>query len=248
MSVHDTKTVLIAGATSDIALAFAHEFAAGGASVQLAGRNIKALEREQADLRATYDAEISVHELDILDFSSFKAFFNALQPLPDIIICAVGYMGNQEETAGEIELSRNVIDTNFSGPAIFMETAASILAPLSGDKALVGISSVAGDRGRAKNYVYGSAKAGFSQYLSGMRQKYSQTNLHIMTVKPGFVDTAATKHMELPGVLTSSSKSLASAVIKAIRKKRQIYYPWKWLLIMLIIKILPERIFMKMQF
>jgi decaprenylphospho-beta-D-erythro-pentofuranosid-2-ulose 2-reductase len=107
----------------------------------------------------------------------------------------------------------------------------------------VGISSVAGDRSRASNYVYGSAKAGFTAFLSGQRNRLAGTGIHVITVKPGFVNTRMTEATDLPGLLTSSPGAVAGAVAKAITKKRDIVYIAPvWRLIMLIIRVIPERI------
>ena len=109
---------------------------------------------------------------------------------------------------------------------------------------MVGISSVAGDRGRASNYVYGSAKAGFTQFLSGLRNRLFFKNVHVITVKPGFVKTKMTADLLLPTFLTGSSQGLASAIYKAvINKKNIILYKAIWMPIMLIIKAIPEGIF-----
>ncbi|MFU8883204.1 MAG: SDR family NAD(P)-dependent oxidoreductase, partial [Rhodobacterales bacterium] len=114
--------------------------------------------------------------------------------------------------------------------------------------ALIGISSVAGDRGRARNYVYGSAKAGFSAYLSGLRQKYASRPLLVMTVRPGFVATSMTEGMDLPAKLTTTPEALASRIIHALDKGRPVHVDLLWRAIMGIITHLPERIFMRLKF
>jgi short-subunit dehydrogenase len=124
-----------------------------------------------------------------------------------------------------------------------------MLAPLieaRGSGTVIGVGSVAGDRGRIGNYVYGAAKAGFATYLSGLRNRLTRAGGHVVTVKPGFVDTAMT--WGLPGMfLVSSPEAVADALLKAVRKRRNVLYtPFFWRYIMLIIRNIPEPIFKKM--
>ena len=129
-----------------------------------------------------------------------------------------------------------------------MEAAAKALAGIDGPTALIGISSVAGDRGRATNYLYGSAKAGFTAFLSGLRQKLSSTQVQVMTVKPGFVRTRMTEGMALPGMLTQTPENLARQVVAALKRGCLVFYPFPWRYIMAIIKSLPEALFMRIRF
>lgn len=240
--------VLVLGATSDIARALAAGFAAKGHPLQLAARDPEALERDRADLALRHSVEATAHRFDALEADAMGAFLDALPAMPRTVICAIGFMGDQDENAADPAKARLVIETNFTGPALALEIAAARLAEMDGETAILGISSVAGDRGRAKNYVYGAAKAGFSEYLSGLRQKYARTQLHVMTVKPGFVKTAMTEGMDLPGALTTTPEALAGRVIRALAAKRMVYYDLKWWLVMAIIKLVPERIFSRMKF
>ncbi|MCL4128207.1 UNVERIFIED_CONTAM: hypothetical protein GTU68_062310 [Idotea baltica] len=112
---------------------------------------------------------------------------------------------------------------------------------------IVGISSVAGERGRASNYLYGSAKAGFTSFLSGLRNRLAGKGVHVLTVKPGFVDTAMTEGLDLPGPLTAQPQQVARAVFKAVgKKKNTLYTLWMWRYVMLIIRNIPEAIFKKL--
>ena len=115
------------------------------------------------------------------------------------------------------------------------------------DAAIIGISSVAGDRGRGSNFIYGAAKAGFTAFLSGLRNAHAKTGLHVMTVKPGFVATAMTKDMKLPPAITAQPDEVATAIIKAhLARKNSIYVRAIWWPIMTIIKAIPESIFKKL--
>jgi hypothetical protein len=113
---------------------------------------------------------------------------------------------------------------------------------------IVGISSVAGDRGRASNYWYGCAKSGLTAFLSGLRQRIQNSGVRVLTVKPGFVRTAMTANLNLPPALTSTPEKTASDIVKAVSKKQPVLYtPFFWFWIMLIIRGLPEKIFLKLK-
>jgi short-subunit dehydrogenase len=170
-----------------------------------------------------------------------------LPKLPIVAICAVGYMGVQTKNERDLLAAVNVMRSNFEGPA-------SILAVLAnhfeqrGSGTLVGISSVAGERGRAKNYVYGSAKAGFSAFLSGLRNRLAKKGVHVITVLPGFVATKMTKEISLPSKLTAKPDEVAIAILNAVKKKHNIIYVKKiWLLIIKLIRSIPEQFFKKMK-
>ncbi|MCR9089528.1 MAG: SDR family oxidoreductase [Rhodobacteraceae bacterium] len=242
------KSVLVLGARSDIARAIAAEFARKGYNIMLAGRDTGWLDRDASDMSLRFQIETTVHKFDALDLDGHEAFFDALPTVPSIVVCAVGLLGDQEADVQDPAAVRRIIDTNFTGPAHALEVAARRLAATEDDTAIVGIGSVAGDRGRAKNYLYGAAKAGFGEYLSGMRQKYVQSRLHVMTVKPGFVATAMTEGMDLPGPLTSTPEKFAKNVVRALDKRRMVYYDLRWRVLMGVITHLPERIFVRTKF
>lgn len=240
--------VLVLGARSDIARALAHVLAARGHPMQLAARNASTLEADAADLTVRYQVKVTTHEFDATCTDSFAGFMSNLPEMPRIVISAVGLVGDQEANAADSALAAKVIATNFTGPALFLEEAARRLDALDGPAALIGISSVAGDRGRARNYVYGAAKAGFTAYLSGLRQKYSRSRLLVMTVRPGFVATAMTEGMDLPARLTATPEALAARIIKSLDQGRPVHIDPLWRLIMGIITFLPERVFMRLRF
>ncbi|MEO0823095.1 MAG: SDR family oxidoreductase [Pseudomonadota bacterium] len=242
------RPVLILGARSDIARAMAHGFAERGHPVMLAARSPEALERDATDLALRTKADVTCHRYEALEIDTIESFLDGLPAAPHIVVSAVGLLGDQEQNAADPARAAMVIETNFTGPALALEAAGRRLAKIDGETAIIGISSVAGDRGRARNYVYGAAKAGFSEYLSGMRQKYARTKLHILTVKPGFVATSMTEGMDLPGPLTTTPEKIAAAILRALDRKRMVYYDLKWLLVMTIIKLIPERIFSRLSF
>ncbi len=240
------KNVLILGATSDMAQAIAKKYVAEGWSLTLAALEPELLESIASDLRVRSEVEIHAVEFDALDFSNHRNFYESLETKPDAVICVFGYMGDQELARTDLDEVRKTIDINFTG-------AASILAVVAenfekrGHGSIAGISSVAGDRGRQSNYIYGCAKAGLTAYLAGLRNRLAKSGVHVMTVKPGFVRTKMTEHLDLPAALTADPEQVASAVFKGLEKKKNtIYILWMWRWIMCIIRHIPEFVFKKM--
>ncbi|WGD52722.1 SDR family oxidoreductase [Bradyrhizobium sp. CB1650] len=242
------KTVLVLGGSSDIARATARAFAKAGYDVQLAGRDAAVLEPDAADLRARYNVEASVWTFDVLDTVSFQDFVSGLPVLPDVVISIVGLLGLQESAQSDLDHATTVMRSNYEGPALILGLFAERFLA-RGTGSIVGVSSVAGDRGRASNYVYGSAKAGFSAFLSGLRARASRGGVHVVTVKPGFVRTRMTEGMKLIGPLTVEAAVVGEAILNAVQRQTDVVYVSnKWRLVMLIIKALPEAIFKKLKF
>jgi short-subunit dehydrogenase len=240
-------TVLILGARSDIGKAVAHKFAAGGFAVQLAARNAAELAADKKDIELRHQVPVTLHEFDALATETHEAFVTSLPELPRIAVCAVGLMTNQVECEGNMAAAIRVWRSNFEGPASILSVLATHFEK-RGSGTLVGISSVAGLRGRATNYVYGSAKAGFTAFLSGLRNRLAARGVHVVTVLPGFVATRMTEGMALPTRLTAQPSEVADAIVEAVARKKNVIYVRKvWRLIMLIIGHIPERIFKKMR-
>lgn len=242
------QPVLILAAGSDIARATARAFAAAGHPMQLAARRPEELEALKADLGVRYGVEVSLHRFDALETETHDDFFAGLEPKPHVVICAVGLLGNQAEAERDPAAANLIMRTNYVCPALALEAAARCLAAIEAPTAIVGIGSVAGERGRAVNYYYGSAKAGFHAFLSGLRQRLSHTGVRVITVKPGYVRTQMTADMDLPPALTADPQDIAAAIRQAVDKSRPVVVPWKWRAIMAAIRLMPERIFMKMRF
>jgi short-subunit dehydrogenase len=242
------KSAIVLGGSSDIGRATARAFAKAGYDVGLAGRDVAALEPDAADLRARYNVEVGLSKFDVLDTASFDGFVSGLPALPDVVISIVGLLGTQDNAQSDLAHATMIMRTNYEGPSLILGLfAEKFLARGSGT--LVGVSSVAGDRGRASNYVYGSAKAGFSAFLSGLRARASRGGVQIVTVKPGFVRTRMTEGMKLIGPLTVDAPVVGDAILSAVEKKTDVVYvSGKWRLVMLIIKTLPEAVFKKLKF
>ncbi len=237
------RPVLILGARSDIGKATAHAFAASGHPVQLAARNADSLRADRSDIALRYDVEVTLHKFDALDLSSLTTFVECLPELPQIAICVVGLLGDQGQYERYPDTASRMIRSNFEGPACILGVLANRYEE-RGEGTLVGISSVAGERGRATNYFYGSAKAGFTAFLSGLRNRLTRKGVHVVTVLPGFVATRMTEGMELPAPLTTTPDWVAKAVLEAVKRKRDVVYVKPvWRYIMAIIRCIPERHF-----
>lgn len=235
--------ILVLGARSDIGMAVAHAFAAQGHPVQLAARNSDTLDRAKADIEVRHRVPVTLHDFDALDLDSHEGFVDSLPELPQLAVSVVGYMGEQSENEADPIVAAGVLRSNFEGPASILAVLANAFAA-RGSGTLVGISSVAGERGRATNYVYGSAKAGFTAFLSGLRNRLAKKGVHVLTVLPGFVNTQMTADMDLPGALTAEPQEVANKIVRAVSSGRNIVYVRPvWWLIMLIIRNIPERIF-----
>ncbi|MGB7261246.1 MAG: SDR family NAD(P)-dependent oxidoreductase [Albidovulum sp.] len=243
-----TTTWIILGATSAMARAFARAVSADGAAVLLAGRDADDLATLAADcaLRGARLAEAV--EFDARKPKGFAALITRMEAEEGELNAAVfvGSMPDQSAIDADPSLIDGVVTDSHTGPARFLQMLAPLMEARGGGT-VVGVGSVAGDRGRLGNYVYGSAKAGFATYLSGLRNRLTRAGGHVVTVKPGFVDTAMT--WGLPGMfLVASPDKVAADIQTAVKKKRNtIYTPFFWRYIMLIIMHVPEFIFKKMK-
>jgi len=240
------SSVLILGAGSDIARALAHSFAERGDDITLASRGVDELGRLAADLEIRHGVTAAALRFDALDTDSHRAFYEALPDKPDTVVCAFGYLGEQERAQSDFAETRRIIDTNYTGAVSILEIAAADMQA-RGAGAIVGIGSVAGDRGRQSNYIYGSAKGAFAIYLAGLRNRLARTGVHVMTVKPGFVDTKMTAGLDLPAPVTARPEQVAAAIMKGLRRRSNtVYSLWMWRYIMLIIRHIPEFIFKRL--
>lgn len=242
------STWIIVGATSSMARAFARLAAENGAHVLLAGRDMADMKRTKADCQlrgapSAYAVSFDARKPGTFDEITVKA---ALQDGEINVAVFVGSMPDQAEIDADPAMVPGVIQDSFAGPAHLLQRLAPLLEE-RGCGTVVGVGSVAGDRGRLGNYVYGSAKAGFHTYLAGLRNRLGRSGVHVLTVKPGFVDTAMT--WGLPGLfLVASPAAVAADIWTAARKRRNtIYTPWFWRYIMLIIMHIPELIFKKLK-
>jgi short-subunit dehydrogenase len=240
-------SVLILGATSDVALACARVFAANNYQLILAGRDTNTLQPIVSDLRIKFQVDVMAVAFDALNFDSHQAFYNALAVKPDVTICVFGLLGDQAVSAKDWAACKKVIDSNYTGAVSILNIVANDYEQRKAGT-IVGISSVAGERGRQSNFIYGSAKAGFTAYLSGLRNRLFATGVHVVTVKPGFIYTRMTEHLTLPKPLTAKPEQLGNAILRAVQKKKNVIYVLPvWRLVMLIIRNIPEGMFKKLK-
>lgn len=240
-------TILVLGGASDIGLAIAHRFAKEGFDVQLAARRPEELERAKTDMDVRYSVGVTLHAFDAVAYHAHEHFMAGLPKLPDVAVCVVGLLGDQRENETDLEAAVRVMRANYEGPATILSVIANLFEA-RGSGTIIGVSSVAGDRGRATNYVYGSAKAGFTAFLSGLRNRLAKKGVHVMTVKPGFVATRMTEGMKLPPALTATPEAVADQVYAAFLKGRDVVYAKPvWRVVMGVIGSIPEGIFKKLK-
>ncbi|MEO8198934.1 MAG: SDR family oxidoreductase [Gemmatimonadota bacterium] len=243
-------TVLIAGATSSIARGVAAGFARRGYDLCLAGRDLDEVRRVASDIAVRHQVNVSAVRFEASDAASHAGVLERLMDegsaeLVGAVLC-FGVLGEQSVAESDFPYAREIIAVNFMA-------AVALLTPLgtyfhARKRGFIGaIASVAGDRGRQSNYVYGAAKGGLAIFLQGMRQRLAKHGVSVTTIKPGFVDTKMT--FGLPGMfLVARPEDVGEAIVAAVLKGRTVaYIPgfWKW--IMLIIKSIPEHVFVKLK-
>lgn len=225
--------IIILGGTSDVALKL-------GEILSKEGHKVNASFRKDHPILP----EINWFELDVNQPN--QDLITDFTKSTDVVFCFTGYCPIPQETYTSGEEIDKITSINYSSLIPIIEPFVHAFEQ-KGAGTIVGVSSVAGDRGRASNYLYGSAKAGFTAYLSGIRNRLAKHGAHVMTVLPGFMDTKMTAGLETPNPLTVSSEEAAQLIYKGFKKKKNILYvSGKWQIIMLIIKSIPEFIFKKL--
>lgn len=238
--------VLIVGAKSDMAKAVAREYAKNGYDIYLAARDTEMLKPLAKDIVIRTECKVKLLELDILDFESHQSWYEEIEEKPAGVVCAVGYLGDQTAAQEDFCEAKKIIDTNYTGIVSLFNVIANDFERRK-EGFIVGISSVAGERGRKSNYIYGSAKAAFTAYLSGLRNRLYASGVQVLTVKPGFVATRMTAHMDLPKRLTAAPEEVAKDIFEAQQAGKDVLYTkWMWRWVMLVIRSIPEFQFKKM--
>jgi hypothetical protein len=243
------RRVLIVGATSAIAEATARRFAQRGDALFLAARGVERLQAIADDLRVRAAAQVEAAAFDATDFASHAALVDqaeaALGGL-DLVLIAHGTLPDQQACEAAFDQALRELQVNaLSVMSLLTHVANRFERQRRGTIAV--ISSVAGDRGRQSNYVYGSAKAAVSTFLGGLRNRLQPAGVHVLTIKPGFVDTPMTRDYP-KGLLWASPETIARGVEKAIdRRKDVVYLPWFWRPVMRLIREIPEPIFKKLR-
>jgi short-subunit dehydrogenase len=242
-------TILILGATSAIAQAYARRRAAQGCGFILAGRHAERLAAIAADLTASGASAAQPFVIDLADLAAIEDGARKLRDLapPDEVVIAYGILGEQAAAEHDLAQARALIDTNFTSAALW--TLALLDGrPQGSPLTIVGIGSVAGDKGRASNFIYGSAKSGFDRFLEGLAHEYAGSAVRVLRIKPGFVDTPMTASVKKGGPLWAKPDQIAADIERAVDKGRRVTYtPWFWWVIMMIIRHLPWFVFKRLK-
>jgi len=246
------KRVAIVGATSRIAECCARRWASGGARLFLVARDQDRLNRLHADLavRGGNPDNIAAMTFDALEYERFPSIAEAAESFLrdiDVVLIAHGVLPDQSACEQDLGLARYSLEVNGLSAVLLAEAFAMRMAP-KGRGVLAVIGSVAGDRGRRSNYVYGAAKALVHRYLEGMRHRLAPRGLRIVTIKPGPTDTPMTANYQQAGVRLADPEAVAQRIVAGIDAGRTtIYAPGIWRWIMLIIRHIPEWIFLRMK-
>ena len=243
------RNVLILGASSGIARAVIERLAREGATLALAARDMRDIQKTCADVGIRYGATAQAFPLDVRDFALHPGLFQEVRDyfkgeLDGVILC-FGALAEQKKAAENFADAQAMIDCNYTGAVSLLNLAANYFET-RGRGFICALSSVAGDRGRQSNYIYGSSKAALTVYLQGLRHRLAPAGVRVLTVKPGFVDTGMTWGVLQGGPLVARPEVVARDICRALaRGAGEIYSPWFWRWIMFVIRNLPERIFVK---
>jgi decaprenylphospho-beta-D-erythro-pentofuranosid-2-ulose 2-reductase len=239
------KKVVIFGANSAIAQATARRFVTRGDALFLVSRNLGKLEALVQDLQVRGAKSVGYLSADLNDTALHEDIFKtATKHLNgcDIVLLAHGELGNDSEAQTSFTSAEAIFRTNFLSPVSLCTIVAQYFE-IQKSGCIAAISSVAGDRGRQSNYIYGSAKGALSLYLQGLRNRLFHSGVHVLTIKPGFVDTPMTAAFK-KGFLWAKPDAIARGIVSGIDAKRNsLYLPSFWWIIMTIIKSVPEAVF-----
>ena len=247
-----SERILLVGASSAIAQELARKLCQRGCHLVLAGRDTDELESIATDLRIRYQSTVHIEPFDALNFTEHTNFVERCvgifeQPLNGVVIC-YGAMHDQQQAQTDWNLTDQMIQTNFTSVVSLMNLLAEYFVQQKAG-CLAAISSVAGDRGRQSNYLYGSTKAALSTYLQGLRNRLYRKGVHVLTIKPGMVDTPMTDGLVNPdSLLVSTPQQVARDIDRAMqRQKNVLYTPRKWWWLMCVIRWLPEQVFKRLK-
>jgi len=247
---HEPTNVLIIGATSAIARATARRYAARGDRLHLIARNGDLLKQAADDLRVRGASSVTCSRLDVNDFDRHeKVLQDTVHELGrlDVALICHGSLPDQQASEKSFDLARQEINTNGLSVISLLTVLAAIFIE-QGHGTIAVVTSVAGDRGRQSNFVYGAVKAMVSTYLQGLRGRLLPHHVHVVDIRPGLVDSPMTAHLE-KGILWSSPERIGAIIVRSIERKRHtVYAPFYWRYIMFIVRLLPEFLFKRIRF
>jgi len=244
--------VVAFGASSGIAHATLRNLAKGGATLHLVGRDAAKLASVAKDLQAYGAAKVVVDTADLADLAGLAPLWDrikAAHPRIDLALLAHGILGEEPVLRRDFAATQALFTVNTLSPIALLTAMAPTFEAQKGGTIAV-ISSVAGDRGRGSNFVYGSTKAALTTYVDGLRATMWRSGVRVVTVKPGFVATPMTAHLKV-GALTATADVAGSVLAKALTSPRGgevVYVPRFWQLIMLVIKALPDFVMRRLRF
>ena len=241
--------VVVVGATSAVAQAAIRIWAQRGMELTLIARNAGELERIAADARVRGAPEVATVVGDLTNMTFITETASAMN-VPRVALVAYGSLTDSARADADATYLASELNANFTSAALWAQCLAERMAADSANGGTIAvISSVAGDRGRGSNHAYGAAKAGLTAFCSGLRARMAARRVHVVTVKPGFIDSPMTAHIAKKGALWATPEAIATGIINAIDKKRDVVYlPGFWRLIMLVITHIPEKIFKRLKF
>lgn len=240
------KYVLILGAGSDIARPLAFLYAKHGYNIYLASRSYDKLVRDAKDISVRYNVDAQAFTFDAEDVVSHKTFYESLPNKPIGVICLAGTLGDQKESEKDFSAAEKVIYANYVGLVSIIHLIAEDFEKRR-EGFIVGVSSVAGERGRKSNYIYASAKAGFTTFLSGLRNRLHPSNVQVLTVHPGFISTKMIAGRTTPKIITATPEEVARDIFNAQQAGKDfIYSKWFWRFIMLAFTMIPESVAKKL--
>ncbi|MGI9307673.1 MAG: SDR family oxidoreductase [Gammaproteobacteria bacterium] len=242
--------IMVIGAGSTIAQHTARLFAADGANLCLVGRDGEAMQELADDLNVRGAGDVYTRAMDVVEYSAHDALIEEVADELggiDAVLIAHGTLPDQAACAASFEDAREALEVNFMSVVSLLTSIANYMEQQESGNIAV-ISSVAGDRGRQSNYVYGSAKGAVTIFLQGLRNRLKASGVHVLTIKPGFVLTPMTAHLDGSGPLWAEPEAVAKGIYEAMHKRRdEVYLPRFWELIMLIIRLIPERFFKRLK-
>jgi decaprenylphospho-beta-D-erythro-pentofuranosid-2-ulose 2-reductase len=248
----DPQRVAIFGATSGIATAVARQLAEGGARLVLIGRDPTGLEATAADIRVRGAAEVATVRADFADAAALPgaadAAWRAFGGL-DLAFVAYGSLPDQAAAASDVRLAEEALRLNFVSPCLLCDLLAARFERQASGGAIAVVTSVAGNRGRRSNYLYGAAKGGLQRYLEGLRHRLFAAGVRVLDVRPGFVRTRMTAHLAGGGPLWASPDRVARDILRVVRKRGRrggpavLYTPWFWRAVMAGVRGLPAPLF-----
>jgi decaprenylphospho-beta-D-erythro-pentofuranosid-2-ulose 2-reductase len=245
------KRYLVIGATSAIARACCRAWLGDGEPTDflLVGRSPDRLEQTAADLRVRGARNVAIHVLDLAEPTAFAGLHTAIQQRlgqVDVALVAHGTLPDQQACERDAVTALREFNLNGSAVIALLTHLANVLEP-QGQGVLAVITSVAGDRGRPSNYLYGSAKAAVSAFCEGLRVRLFRAGVHLIEIRPGFVDTPMTEALGLPRPLVATPAQVAGRIVRAIARRRDVLYvPAYWAFILGVIRALPRPVFKRL--